>query len=74
MATLTTLVKRTRIHLLKKMHHHILNLDDEEKYYAWITFGVPDELTEEDYKFIAEHDDLWKATHTLFMHLTTNKE
>ena len=73
MATLTALIKKTRVNLLKEMHQHILNLDDEEKYYTWITYGVPDEPTEEDYRFIADNDDLWDDIHTLFMNLTATK-
>ena len=48
-----------RIRILKKMHQHIINLDDEDIYSIWITEGVPDEPSEEDFKYISETDDLY---------------
>ena len=49
----------SRIRILKKMHQYIINLDDEDIYSLWITLGVPDEPSEEDFKFISETDGLY---------------
>lgn len=69
-----TLIKETRVNLLKEMHKYIIDLNNERKYLIWVTYGIPDEPIEEDYKFIAETDELWDKIHGLFMLLTADKE
>ena len=57
---------QARIKLLKEMNTYIINMDDEEIWMDWITLGVPDEPSEDDYKFIAENDDEWNDVCGLF--------
>ena len=58
--------KEQRIQLLKQMNQYIIDLGDEEVYGAWISLGVPDEATEEDYESIAEERELWVYVCKLF--------
>ena len=55
-----------RKQLLKEMHKYIIEMGDEEIYMDWITLGVPDEPSEDDYEFIAENDDEWNDVCGLF--------
>ena len=64
---------KTRIHLLKQMNEYIINLGDEDIWMDWITLGVPDAPSEEDYKFIAENENEWFETCELFGQLTEKK-
>lgn len=47
---------RNNIELLKAMHAVVSFMSHEEAYMWWILL-VPDEPSEEDFEFIAEHDD-----------------
>lgn len=49
----------TRVNLLKKMHQHIIDIGDEDLYYYWAMYAVPDEPDEEIFKFIATHEENW---------------
>lgn len=44
---------KMRMSILKKIHNFFLNCGDEEWYEIWITEGVPDEPSREDFAFIA---------------------
>lgn len=58
---------KIRIKLLKEMNDYILDvIGDEDAYDYWITVGVPDAPSEEDYKFIAENDNEWLDTVKVF--------
>ena len=59
-----------RIKLLKEMNTYIIEMGDEEIWMDWITLGVPDEPSEDDYEFIAENDDEWNDVCDLFGKLT----
>jgi hypothetical protein len=61
---------KIRIELLKQMNKYIINMGDEEIWMEWITLGVPDEPSEDDYEFIAENNDEWLDTVMLFGRLT----
>ena len=52
--------------LLKKMNTYIVEMGDEEIWATWITLGVPDAPSEDDYDFIAENDDEWNDVCGLF--------
>lgn len=52
--------------LLKEMNTYIIEMGDEEIWMDWITLGVPDEPSEDDYEFIAENDDEWNDVCGLF--------
>ena len=55
-----------RKNLLKQMHAYVIEIGDEELYMDWITLGVPDEPSEEDYNSIAEDDEAWVYICKLF--------
>lgn len=57
---------KTRIALLKQMNKYIIDLGDEEIWLHWISVGVPDEPSENDYEFIAENEDEWIDTCKVF--------
>lgn len=59
-------LKKIRINLLKQMNEYICKMGDEEIWMDWITLGVPDEPSEDDYEFIAENDDEWNDICNLF--------
>lgn len=46
----------SRVGLLKRLHDIMMNMNDEDCYFRWITW-VPDEPTEEDFRSIAEDDE-----------------
>lgn len=48
-----------RINQLKIMDEFIHSVNDEELMEDWLSYGVPDEASEDDYRFIAENDDLY---------------
>ena len=51
----------------------IEHIQDEEDFETWITYGVPDQATEEDLETIAEDDELWRACCMLFGELVGNE-
>lgn len=55
-----------RIQLLKAMNLLILALNNEDGQELWLTCGVPDGATEDDYEFIAENDDLFHGCERAF--------
>jgi hypothetical protein len=57
---------KTRISIAKQMNKYIIDMGDEKIWMNWITVGVPDAPTEEDYEFIAENDEEWVDVCTLF--------
>lgn len=63
-------MKQARIEILKQMNQYIIDLGDEEVWMSWITLGVPDEPSEDDYEFIASNEDEWYDTVKFFAHLT----
>jgi hypothetical protein len=66
MAKTNTLIQN-RIKLLKEMDSYICNtIDDEDIWETWIAVGVPDGATEDDYRFMAEDEDIWRETCILF--------
>ena len=61
---------KTRIALLKQMNNYIINNGDEDDFDYWITYGVPDCPSEEDYKDIAEDKDLFAEVCCVFGNIT----
>ena len=59
-------IVQARIKMLKEMNKYIIEMGDEEIWMDWITLGVPDEPSEDDYEFIAENDDEWTDVCGLF--------
>ena len=49
-----------KIRILKEMNNHIIEeIGDDEITDYWLTYGVPDEATEDDSEFIAKNHDSW---------------
>lgn len=46
-----------RMNILGGMNAFVTDLGDEDILENWITYGVPDETTEEDLQLIAEDDE-----------------
>lgn len=63
-------MKQARIELLKQMNQYIIDLGDEEVWITWITLGVPDEPSDDDYEFIASNENEWLDTVKIFANLT----
>ena len=42
-----------RINLLKAMHEIMIHMNNEDAYWRWVILGVPDEPSEDDFRFIA---------------------
>lgn len=59
--------------LLKEMNTYIIEMGDEEIWMDWITLGVPDAPSEDDYDFIAENDDEWNDVCGLFGRLAVEE-
>ena len=57
---------KTRITLLKQMNDYIINLGDEDIWTTWITLGVPDCPSEEDFFYIADSNVEWQDVCKLF--------
>lgn len=64
---------QARIKMLKQMNTYIIEMGDKEIWMNWITLGVPDEPSEDDYEFIAENDDEWNDICDLFGKLAEEK-
>lgn len=59
--------------LLKEMNKYIIEMGNEEIWMDWITLGVPDAPSEDDYDFIAENDDEWNDVCGLFGRLAVEE-
>lgn len=57
---------KTRISIAKQMNRYIIDMGDEEIWMDWITVGIPDAPTEEDYESIAEDNEEWMDLCVLF--------
>lgn len=58
-------MRTLKINMIGAMNDYILHLDDERAYMEWIDV-VPDCMIEEDAVEIAEDDELWVDTCSLF--------
>lgn len=62
---------------VKRMNAEIINLGDELYWLDWITLGVPDEATEEDFEWYAddlEEYELLKKLYKAIMKEATENE
>lgn len=50
----------SRVEELRLMHETMISMNDEEAYMEWITYGVPDEPSDDDFIDIAGEDDLYE--------------
>jgi hypothetical protein len=51
---------------VKRMNEEIINLGDELYWLDWITLGVPDEATEEDFEWYADDLEEYELLNKLF--------
>ena len=62
---------------VKRMNEEIINLGDELYWLDWITLGVPDEATEEDFEWYAddleEYELLKKLFNAIMKEVTENE-
>ena len=59
-----------RVWELKKMDKYIReNVSDEESIEWWLTIGVPDNASQEDFEFIAQDDELFNTCNRVFSSL-----
>lgn len=65
--------KKARMSQLKAMHEVMINANDENIYMSWITCGVPDCPSDDDYEFIAEDDENYNEAVDLFIKLIQKK-
>lgn len=64
MAGETTIL--SRIEQLKAMDAFMHSVNDEELIDEWLSYGVPDEAAEEDYRLIAEEDEDYRECVRIF--------
>lgn len=50
-------VTKVKEQLLRDMHNMMLHMNDEDAYMHWITLGVPDEPSDDDFESIAEDEE-----------------
>ena len=65
---------KKRITQLKEMHNRMLDEDDEDIYMEWITYGVPDEPTEDNFESIAEDNEAFEKCFELFLKLISEPD
>ncbi|MCH5179927.1 MAG: hypothetical protein J1F32_01780 [Erysipelotrichales bacterium] len=63
---------RARIDLLILMHNFITQIDDEELYGYWIEFAVPDDPSDDDFKYIANDDELFGDCYRTFKDIVSS--
>jgi hypothetical protein len=60
-------IKVLKMNLLGGMHNYMMNVvQDENRQETWLSFGVPDEPSEEDLEFIAEENQEFERIAHLF--------
>lgn len=62
-----------RIAQLRCMHDTMCFANDENLYMRWVTYGVPDCPSEDDFESIAECDESYNETVDLFVRLVAHK-
>lgn len=63
-----------RIIQLKAMDDFIHSVNNEELIDEWLTYGIPDEASEDDYRAIAEDDELYNGCVKIFKRTVKNDE
>ena len=66
-------VRDARVSQLKAMHTIMCNTNDEDIYMAWVTNGVPDCPSEDDYVSIALDKEAYNECFDLFVKLVQKK-
>lgn len=60
---------KERIENLKQMHEFIINQDNEDMYCVWITYGIPDEPTDEIFESIASDISEYMDVKKMFLEI-----
>ena len=63
-----------RVIQLKAMDDFIHSVNNEELIDEWLTYGIPDEASEDDYHSIAEDDELYNDCVKIFKRMVKNDE
>lgn len=63
------MTREERIEKVKEMHEEVMNFNDEELIMTWLTVGVPDCPTEEDFEWFADDLEEYKELVELFENL-----
>lgn len=63
-----------RTNQLKAMDEFVHSINNEELMENWLSCGVPDEASEEDYSYIASDEDLYRTCVRIFKRITIEEE
>lgn len=63
-----------RANQLKAMDDFVHSINNEELMEDWLSCGVPDEPSEEDYSYIAADDELYKTCVRIFKRIAIEEE
>lgn len=63
-----------RANQLKVMDEFAHSVNNEELMEDWLSCGVPDEASEEDYSYIAADDELYKTCVRIFKRIAIEEE
>lgn len=63
-----------RTNQLKAMDEFVHSINNEELMDDWLSCGVPDEASEEDFSYIAADEDLYKTCVRIFKRIAIEEE
>lgn len=63
-----------RANQLKAMDEFVHSINNDELMKDWLSCGVPDEASEEDYSYIASDDELYKICVRIFKRIAIEEE
>lgn len=63
-----------RTNQLKAMDEFVHSINNEELVEDWLSCGVPDEASEEDYSYIASDEELYKTCVRIFKRIAIEEE
>lgn len=63
-----------RVIQLKAMDDFMHSINNEELIDEWLTYGIPDEASEDDCRAIAEDDELYNDCLNIFIRTVKNDE
>lgn len=65
---------KLRINQLKAMDEFVHSINNEELMEDWLSCGVPDEASKEDYSYIASDEELYKTCVRIFKRIAIEEE
>ena len=63
-----------RANQLKAMDEFVHSVNNEELMEDWLSCGVPDEASEEDYSYIASDEELYRTCVRIFKRIAIEEE